>query len=223
MLTFSYGGFAGVLFLLPLFLQGLGGLTAFESGLTTFPQAIGVMISSQIAGRLYHRVGPRRLIFGGLIGVAVISGMFVFLTLDTDLWSIRGLLFLRGVCMAFSFVPLQAATYANVSPADTGRASALYSCQRQVAAALGVATLATIWISRTNALTSGLVTESELTAARLAGFHDAFLAAAVIAVIGALSALLIRDSDAASTIRRPGSAAALTRSEAADDRTAATH
>ena len=51
----------------------------------------------------------------------------------------------------------------------------------------------------------------------------AFLAAAVIAVVGALSALLIRDSDAASTIRRPGSAAALTRSEAGDDRTAATH
>jgi MFS family permease len=212
-----------VLFLLPLFLQGLGGLSAFQSGLTTFPQAIGVMISSQIAGRLYHRVGPRRLICGGMIGVAIISGMFVFITLDTSLWTIRGLLFLRGACMAFGFVPLQAATYANVSPTDTGRASALYSCARQVAAALGVATLATIWLSRTNALTSGLVTASELTDARLAGFHDAFLAAAIIAVIGALSALLIRDSDAASTIRRPGSAASLARSEPGGERAVAAH
>jgi EmrB/QacA subfamily drug resistance transporter len=202
-LTFSYGGFAGVLFLLPLFLQGLGGLSALQSGLTTFPQAVGVMISSQIVGRLSHRVGPRRLMVGGLIGVAAISVVFVFIDLETSLWTIRGIMFVRGVCMAFSFVPLQAATYANISPSDTGRASAIYSAQRQVAAAIGVAALATIWISRTNALTAGLE-GSALTAARLGGFHDAFLAAAIVAIIGALSALLIRDADAAATIRRPG-------------------
>ena len=61
-LALTYGSFAGVLFLLPIFLQELRGLSALQSGLTTFPQAIGVMISSQLVGRLYHRVGPRRLI-----------------------------------------------------------------------------------------------------------------------------------------------------------------
>jgi MFS family permease len=202
-LTFSYGGFAGVLFLLPLFLQNLRGLTALESGLTTFPQALGVMISSQVVGRLYHRVGPRRLIFGGLIGVAAVSFVLAFIDLDTSLWWIRLIMFLRGVCMAFAFVPLQAATYANIAPSDTGRASAIYSAQRQVAAALGVGALATIWISRTNALSAGATSEAAVTAARLAGFHDVFLAAAIVAVLGAVSALLIRDSDAASTIRRP--------------------
>ena len=79
-----------MLFLLPLFLQELRGLTAFQSGLTTFPQAIGVMISSQIVGRLYHRVGPRRLIFGGLVGMSVVDVLLVFVTLDTSLWWIRG-------------------------------------------------------------------------------------------------------------------------------------
>jgi hypothetical protein len=77
-----------------------------------------------------------------------------------------------------------------------------------VAAALGVGALATIWISRTNALTAGAVGDAAVTNAKLGGFHDAFLAAAIVAVIGAASALLIRDSDAASTIRRPGAKAA---------------
>lgn len=200
-LTFSYGGFAGVLFLMPLFLQELRGLSALQSGLTTFPQAVGVMISSQIVGRMYQRVGPRRLIFTGLIAVAVASVALVFVDLSTNLWWIRGILFVRGMAMAASFVPLQAATYANISPSDTGRASAIYSTQRQVAAALGVAILATVWISRTNALTAGSASAAAVTAGKLGGYHDAFLVGAVIAVIGAFSALLIRDTDAASTMR----------------------
>src|SRR5207237_1238876 len=56
-LTLTYGSFAGTLFILPLFLQELRGLSALQSGLTTFPQAIGVIVSSQVVGRLYHRVG----------------------------------------------------------------------------------------------------------------------------------------------------------------------
>jgi MFS family permease len=159
------------------------------------------MISSQVVGRIYHRVGPRRLIFAGLIAVAVASVALVFVDLSTNLWWIRGILFVRGMAMAASFVPLQAATYANISPSDTGRASAIYSTQRQVAAALGVAILATVWISRTNALTAGAANTAAVTAAKLGGYHDAFLVGAIIAVIGALSALLIRDTDAASTMR----------------------
>ncbi|MEJ7721042.1 MAG: MFS transporter [Ilumatobacteraceae bacterium] len=144
-LTFTYGSFAGVLFLVPLFLQDYGGLSALESGLATFPQALGVMVSSQVAGRLYPIVGPRRLITAGLLVVAAATLPFLWFDAGTDLWWVRTVMFARGLGMAFSFVPMQAATYANITPADTGRASAIYSTQRQVAAALGVAGLATIW------------------------------------------------------------------------------
>src|SRR5205823_13401738 len=37
------GTMMGVLFLLPLYLQQLRGLSALESGLTTFPQALGMV------------------------------------------------------------------------------------------------------------------------------------------------------------------------------------
>src|SRR5690606_18795804 len=53
---FGYGGFIGFLFVMPLYLQQARGLSAFDSGLTTFPEALGVLVSSQIAGRLYHYV-----------------------------------------------------------------------------------------------------------------------------------------------------------------------
>src|SRR5262245_16183336 len=190
-LALTYGSFIGVLFLLPLFLQELRGLSAFESGLTTFPQAIGVVISSQIVGRMYHKVGPRRLIVFGMLGMALVTSPLIFVQLSTSLWWIRLIMLLRGVCMAFAFVPLQAATYANITPADTGRATAIYSTQRQVAAALGVATLATVLISRTDVVGS------------LGGYHAAFFVGTLIVVVAGLSGLMIRDEDAAATMRRP--------------------
>ena len=191
-LTLTYGSFAGVLYILPLFLQELRGLSALQSGLTTFPQAIGVIISSQLVGRLYHRVGPRRLIIGGMIAMAITTMILAFVGIHTDLWWIRLIMFGRGICMAFAFVPLQAATYANISPEDTGRASAIYSTQRQVAAALGVGVLLTV-----------LLNGGQIPA--LSAYHAAFFVGAVLVVFAAVTGLLIRDEDAASTIRRPDS------------------
>ena len=194
----AFGSFAGLLFILPLFLQTLLGLTAIQSGLTTFPQAVGMILASQVAGRLYHSVGPRRLVIGGLIALAIVTVPFVGVGFETSLWTIRVIMFLRGICMAFVFVPIQASSYANIEPQDTGRASAIYSAQRQIAASLGVAILATVLAE---ALThyGGSVPNP---AAALDAFQATFFVATLLIVVAAGSAFLIRDRDAASTIRR---------------------
>jgi predicted MFS family arabinose efflux permease len=197
-LTLTYASFIGVIFLMPLYLQNLRGFTPLVSGLTTFPQALGVITSSQIVGRLYHRVGPRRLVFFGMLAMGAITLPLAFVDLGTSLWTIRFIMFGRGIAMAFAFVPLQAATYANITPADTGRASALYSTQRQVAAALGVATMGTVLISRTT---------SPSPHGALAGFHAAFFIGSVLVTVAAFSGLLIRDEDAAATMTSRASTA----------------
>jgi EmrB/QacA subfamily drug resistance transporter len=200
-LTLTYGSFIGVIFLMPLYLQSLRGFTALQSGLTTFPQAIGVIASSQFVGRLYHRVGPRRLIVFGMLGMAAVTAPLAFVGLNTGLWTIRTIMFARGICMAFAFVPMQAATYANISAADTGRASAIYSTQRQVAAALGVATLGTVLLTRIHHATAGVTDPHALARGALSGYHAAFLVGTILVALAALSALLIHDEDAAATMR----------------------
>src|SRR6266566_3635543 len=72
---FAGAGFLGVLFVGPLFLQEGRGASALTSGLTTFPEAIGVVLSTQIVALLYPRVGPRRLMAAGLIGVAIMMSL----------------------------------------------------------------------------------------------------------------------------------------------------
>jgi MFS family permease len=182
---------------MPIYLQNLRGMSALESGLTTFPQAFGVMASSVVAGRLYATVGPRRLMSGGFFAAAMAITLFIGLTLETDLWVIRGLMLLRGLCMGFAFVPMQAASYATIPPEQNGRASSLFSTQRQVGVSFGVAVMASILASY-GALTPGL--DSAQVDHALTGVHLAFATAVVFALIAAFCALFIRDSDAKATM-----------------------
>jgi EmrB/QacA subfamily drug resistance transporter len=65
-LVLSTAAFLGSLFLVALFYQDGFGVSALQSGLSTFPEALGIMAGAQVAGRLYPRVGPRRLMLGGV-------------------------------------------------------------------------------------------------------------------------------------------------------------
>ncbi len=199
------GSLLGVLFLLPLFLQQLRGLTALQSGLTTFPQAIGLMLMVQISSRLYSGIGPRRLMVGGLLGVAATSALFLLVGLDSSLWWVRGIMFLRGMTLGFCTVPMQAASFPTIKPQDTGRASALVSTNRQVGSALGVAVLATVLVKRSATHIAGLgagAAQQAVRHATLLAFHDAFFFSVIFCLIGVGFAFLIHDEDAAASMRR---------------------
>ena len=190
--------FLGLLFVMPLYLQLLRGEDALHSGLTTFPQAFGVLISSQFAGRLYTRIGPRRLMTGGLLAAGLVIASFVRVDMHTSLWMLRSMMFARGLCMGFAFVPMQAASYATIKPADNGRASAIFTTQRQVAVSIGVAILASVLASYMS-LSKPPSSPAEIARA-LTGYHVAFGLAALFAILSAVAASFIRDSDAAATM-----------------------
>lgn len=200
-------GVMGVLFLLPLYLQQLRGLSALQSGLATFPEALGIVVASGPAGKLYAKIGPSRMLAVALIGTGAFTGLLYLVGLTTDLWWIRGAMFLIGLTLGFVFVPVQTAIYATITSEQTGRASALFNTNRQVASSIGVAILATILTSRSTTHVTSAV-RAAAPAARAAAaqhgtllaFHDTFLVAAVISIAGGLAALLIHDSDAAATM-----------------------
>jgi EmrB/QacA subfamily drug resistance transporter len=205
-------GMLGVLFLLPLYLQQLRGFSALDSGLTTFPQSIGMLVLVPLASRLYPKVGPRRMIAIGFLGVAGATALLLRLGLNTDLWWLRGNLFLMGLTMSFFFVPMQAAAFATISSADTGRASSLMSTVRQLGSAVGVALLATVMVDRGKAHVADALRqatpgarEAAIRHGTLMAYHDAFFVAVIFAALGIAFALLIHDEDAAASMHRPGS------------------
>ena len=194
-------GFLGVLYAISLYYQDGRGLTALGSGLSTFPEAIGVMCGSQLATRvIYPRLGPRRHVSGGLAGVAVSIGLLSLLGAGTSLWWARLLMFTLGLAMANVFVPVQAISFATISAADTGKGSTMFNAMRQLGGAVGVALLTTaVVIVGPTHIVAGHV------AANLAAYRVAFLVAAAIVLLGILPAQTISDTEAARTIPdRPG-------------------
>ena len=201
--------FLGTLFVISLYYQDGRGLSALGSGLSTFPEAIGVMLGAQLSSRvLYPRLGPRRHITIGLVGTSVSIGLLALLTAQSSLWWARLLMFALGFAMAQVFVPTQAAAFATISSAATGRASTMFNAFRQLGGAIGVALLTTVVV-----LVGSTHRVAGHEVANLAAYRITFLVAAMVCLTGVASALMIRDADAAATIpvrrpRRPGRYAA---------------
>jgi MFS family permease len=182
----------GALFLAPLYLQEGRGYSALQSGLTTFPEAVGVILFSQIAARLYPIVGPRRLMVAGLALVTAVLIAFSFAGGHTNLWLIRLTMFGIGVGMSNQILSLQACAYATITSPQTGHASAIFNTQRQVATACAVALLGTVLA----------VVGGHGVIVKLSAFHVVFLVDAALAACGSLVALRIHDEDALNTMNR---------------------
>ncbi|CAB4860648.1 unannotated protein [freshwater metagenome] len=197
--VFATASFFGLVLIMPLMLQGVRGLSPSESGLTTFPQAIGVILMSQVARKLYPKVGPRRLIAAGLVVAGFVMLLLLWTTPDTNLWVYRAILFSRGLCWAFVFIPLQAAAFSQIQPLDTGRASALFSTQRQVASSLGIAVLISVLMSQLNKIP---VHVDYLVNAYNA-YKVPFMWTCIFAFLGAITALFIDDEKVLSVFRTP--------------------
>jgi EmrB/QacA subfamily drug resistance transporter len=199
---FATAGFLGTLFVVPLFLQDGRGVSPLTSGLAVFPEAIGVVTFTQIVARIYPRIGPRRLMTGGLVWVSAVLVIVSFFPFDVDLWLFRAAMFLLGCGMACVFVSNQAAALATISRELTGRASMLYMVQRQIGAATGVAVLSSVLLMIGTDRVSGGVSMPNQDA-----YRAAFLVAAALALVGAAFATRVPDEDAEITMRRPASRA----------------
>jgi EmrB/QacA subfamily drug resistance transporter len=199
-LTLGAVAFLGVLFMVALFYQDGLHLSALQSGLNTFPEALGVLIGAQVVSRgLYPVFGPRRIMAGGLTMVALSMAGLAAIGATTSLWWARLLMLLIGLGMSCVFIPAQAASFATISPEQTGRASTLFNAGRQLGGAVGVAFLTTILAAVGPTRTAFGHTVPHLTA-----YHAAFLAAAAVALLAVVAALTVSDTDAAATMVRRG-------------------
>jgi EmrB/QacA subfamily drug resistance transporter len=207
--------FIGVIFLSPLLLQLEMGLTPLESGLTTFPMAIGVGLIAQPVGRIYRHVGPRRLLLVGMTGLLLSTLAFLLVDLQTNLWWIRLIMFARGCSFGFIMVPSQAAAYVTIPPQDTGRATAIGSAVPQIAASFGVALIATVLSDRLTHHSAAIIgTPSRA----LPAFHDAFFVASILPILAFITVFFISDRAALAAARRtPPSFGAVPVAETAAD------
>lgn len=137
----------GSLFLLPVFFESVEGLTALSAGEILIAQGLAAAVSTAVAGVLYNRVGPRIMAVIGFALLTIGTIGFTQLTVRTTGADLQGWLVLRGLGLGLVNIPLQTLALAAISNRDMARASSLVNVTRQVAGAIGIASL-TAYVSQ---------------------------------------------------------------------------
>ncbi|GIM45366.1 MFS transporter [Collibacillus ludicampi] len=136
------------LFLLPVFLQNVSGLSALDTGLVLLPQGIAAGIMMPISGFLFDKIGAKWLAVVGLTITAY--GYFLMQSLDvtTAYSTISAWLIIRAIGIGGVMMPVTTAGMNTVPPPKVGQATALTNAIRQVSASLGIAWLSTLFSQR---------------------------------------------------------------------------
>lgn len=137
-------GLFGGLFLFPLYLQNIRGLSAFQSGLILLPQALASMVSVIIGGRLVDRIGVRAVMIPGLLILAFATWQLSYISLYSSYGWLQLMFILRGLALGLTVQPLTVATLSEISPRQLAQASSLNTVNRAIASSFGIAVLATL-------------------------------------------------------------------------------
>jgi len=142
-------GLFGTTLIMPLFFQGVAGMSAFETGQVLFPGAIATAVSMLFAGRMVGRVDSRILVSFGLVMFALSTWMLGGLNQNTGYWDVFYPRIIQGFGMGFLFVPLSTVMLAPVPREDLAGASGVSNLVRQIGGSLGIAILTTLLVRET--------------------------------------------------------------------------
>jgi EmrB/QacA subfamily drug resistance transporter len=143
----------GSFLLLPLYFQVVRGESALQSGLLLAPQGFGSMLAMPLAGQLSDRTGTGRIVPFGLVAVGVAVLGLTQIGADTSYWLISVDLFVFGLGLGFTMMPVFTGAMQTIRGPAVARASTALNILQQTGASIGTALLSVLLAS---ALTSKL-------------------------------------------------------------------
>jgi len=208
----------GAIFLLPVFLQRIQGLSTIQNGIIMIPGAIAIAFFMPLAGKITDTYGAR---WPALIGVLSTSfSLYLYRHLDPDFsnWDIIMPQFFRGAGIAFMLTPVITAAINSVPQRLTGVTTGLLNIGQQAGGSLGIAMLSTMLSRRgifhaeligahpvlsdpsaiAAALPGATIEQAQAAvfslinrAAQVRAFDDVFAFAAGLTLLGVIPALLL--------------------------------
>jgi len=135
---FSGASYVVAVLYIPIFIQGVLGGTATNSGLVLLPMMLGSVVSSQIGAMAVNKVSFRTIMiaFGVifLIGISLLST----LTVDTSRLTVTLFMVLTGLGIGASFSVLSMAAMQPFDARQRGTASSTMNFVRELAMAVGI-------------------------------------------------------------------------------------
>jgi DHA2 family multidrug resistance protein len=148
----------GSVFILPIFLQNLHGLTANQTGMVILPGALASAFTMAFVGKNANRLDARMTVTIGAMMFFAAMWMMSRMTLASGPEETFWPLILRGVGLGLIFVPLTSASMADLKVHELAQGTGMYNLTRQLGGSLGIAIMATL-LSRFTAEKKALLTE----------------------------------------------------------------
>ncbi|RPA60058.1 DHA2 family efflux MFS transporter permease subunit [Gordonia oryzae] len=136
--------FFGAALLYPQYFIGVRGESTLMAGLLLAPQGIGAMLTMPIAGRLTDKMGPGKFVLGGIVLIFCGMGYFVFLGANTPYWAVCLALFVQGLGMGMTMMPIMSAALATLNNKQVPDGSTLMNVVQQTASSIGTAVISVV-------------------------------------------------------------------------------
>ncbi len=219
-ITFVFFALMGSMFFLTQYLQDVLGYSALGAGLRVSPIAAGLVIGGPLSAKLAARFGTRVVVAGGLVLVAAGLSIATQFEVGTGYGTVLAHLLVMGFGMGMAMAPATDSVMGSVPLDKASVGSAVNDTTRTTGGALGVAVLGSLLASRYrgdmdhavaglphraadlagDSLGGGLAVAHRLgdnglaeaaQSAFLNGMHVAAIAAAAVALAGAIVAYMV--------------------------------
>ena len=177
----------GTIIIIPIYVQGVLHANALTTGLLMMPGGLLQGLLGSFAGRTMDKYGARKVLIPAMIGVAVSIGIMATFGVATPLWLVFVAFSLLSSSLAFVFPVVMTVSMAATGPEHYSHASAIIGVSQQVSGAAGTAGFVAVLT-----MLSGGATAASDPASLAAGAHGAFVIGAVLAVLCAILAPMVR-------------------------------
>ncbi|SDX32899.1 drug resistance transporter, EmrB/QacA subfamily [Marininema mesophilum] len=161
----SVGMFGSIMFV-PLYLQGILGVSASASGSAMTPMMLTIVLGSILGGRLVQKLGVRLQTATGMVIMAISFVLLSTLAIDTSRWMVTLYMVVLGMGMGLVMPILTVALQESFPKSELGVVTSSSQFSRQIGGTFGMAILGAVL----NAKSSQLLTDKmEPIAARMPG------------------------------------------------------
>ena len=125
--------------MMPLYVQDVMGCSAVTSGLVTLPGSLATAVVSPFAGKIYDKMGIKKLFMAGSAALLASNIGMCFLTMSTPLWVAAAFNVIRNISIGSLMMPLLTWGTQNVDTGKVADASSLLTSFRTIAGSIGSA------------------------------------------------------------------------------------
>jgi MFS family permease len=165
--------FMGAMLLFPSYFLQVRGESTLNAGLLLAPQGLGAMLTMPMSGRLTDKMGPGKLVLPGIVLIAAGMGVFTQVAADSSYVLLLGALFVLGMGMGMTMMPIMSAALASLTNHQIARGSTMMNIVQQTAGSIGTAVMSVILTNQVlnskaasaySAVTQGAVPASQVPA-----------------------------------------------------------